>query len=234
MRLIVATGAPETWAGALIYLVAGAGFAAVVNFLWQHHVTRRTRRGRARLMHEDLMRCEVALLRVLAEPLSARWREEWFLAPMASATDAADVVSRLNPRALAPVSSALGWAEYSRNISQNPGSRSDMRRGKETLQMRIATIDFGRYVLSRASTPWSLRLIDYFCPFRPLTVPHDLRRPVDLESQSAKELQKLWRWSNRTFGTPQLLMQSMFHRASIDEVLAETRRTALNRGDQTG
>jgi len=93
--------------------LGGAGLGA-----WQSaRLQGMTRRGRARLVHEDLYRLQSTVTRLFYETLAPQqWGSTaWLLSALASKDDQQDVVAHLKDRTdFSNCAGALGWAEFVR------------------------------------------------------------------------------------------------------------------------
>jgi hypothetical protein len=98
------------FAGGII--VAGLG-------AWQAvQVERMNRRGRARLVHEDLRRLQSMVGRLYyATEREGEWGEKaWLGEPLADSDDQQDVVAHLKGENFEDCANALGWAAYFRQV----------------------------------------------------------------------------------------------------------------------
>jgi hypothetical protein len=127
------------FAGGII--VAGLGAWRAVQ------VERMNRRGRARLVHEDLRRLQSTVGRLYyATKKEGEWGEKaWLGEPLADSDDQQDVVAHLKGENFEDCANALGWAAYFRRVyTDRP---KGLAHTDEDLQKRYREFDRGRRAL---------------------------------------------------------------------------------------
>jgi hypothetical protein len=99
---------------------------------------RTSRRGRARLLHEDFVRFQSTVTRLVYQTDKAHdWGERsWLLAPLTSPDAQQDVLAHLTGWRLSGCASALGWAEYLRGPEGRGSAPSDVE--LELIYRRLA------------------------------------------------------------------------------------------------
>jgi hypothetical protein len=107
--------------GAVIAVLGGAVGGAVITQLVvlgrESFETRVRRRSYARMLHEDFLRQQSAVARAYyrsTDHTRAWWKEEEFLAPLATPEVYGDLLGALHGPRYVAVASALGWMEYLR------------------------------------------------------------------------------------------------------------------------
>jgi hypothetical protein len=151
--------------GALLTLITGVARESLS--------ARRLRRGRARIIHEDLYRLQSTLTRLYYEQPS---NSGWLLPELAGREDYLDVLSALGGQRLDALSSALGWQTYLRNRWDGGGALTEdqIRR----MYLRFAS---GRWAIGRlAGIDWRSRNSWHYRPHDPddlVPVSERTRRP---------------------------------------------------------
>jgi hypothetical protein len=108
-------------------LAGGSATGAGVAYWQAAGLSRTTRRGRARFLHEDLYRLQATITRLYYETASeSKWgKQAWLLSALASKDDQQDVVAHLEGEKFTRCAGALGWAEYIRSGYGKDAAPSD-------------------------------------------------------------------------------------------------------------
>lgn len=114
---LVAAIAGGSSLGALITAI----FAGSKEWLTARH----QRKGRARLVHEDLYRLQSTVTRMYYAKQQDDWEERWALPELASREAQQDVLSALTDPELRWLSSGLGWGQYLRSSEWPAGIDDD-------------------------------------------------------------------------------------------------------------
>jgi hypothetical protein len=112
-----------------------AGFAA--------RRRRAVRKGRARMLHEDLMHLQSTIARTFYAGPGTWWEDAWIVIPATSEADRQDLYSILERNEYTAVASALGWMDYfmrGRDAGRDAPTDQELR----TIYARLAA---ARYAL---------------------------------------------------------------------------------------
>jgi hypothetical protein len=119
-----------------------------------------TRRGRARLIHEDFYRLQSTVTRLFFQTKAEReWGERsWLLTALAGTSDQQDVVAHLRAREdFGDCAGALGWAEFLREGYGTGQAPDDL-----TLRAIYWRLDLGRKALETiADLPYAAHNPDH-------------------------------------------------------------------------
>jgi hypothetical protein len=133
---------------AAIVAIIGAAAGGVSGVFAGARESRITRRGRARLIHEDLYRLQSTITRMYYEREDeAGWgSKSWYLNPLADKEDQQDVLGHLRRWKLNTCAGALGWAEYLRSGREHDDVQAPTKDDLIKIYARIAE---GRMAVSK-------------------------------------------------------------------------------------
>ena len=155
-------------------LVGGSLLGTLGGWLSSWRTSQLTRRGRARLIHEDFYRLQSTVSRLIFETnAEGDWGpKSWVTSPLADKSDQQDVVSHLKKRVeFGDCAGALGWAEFLREAYGVERAPNDF--SLRTIYWRL---DLGRKALADLSDlPYSAHHPERIVP------PADRLRNIGLE-----------------------------------------------------
>ncbi len=126
-------------------LIGGTFFGTLGGWVSAWRTSNLTRRGRARLIHEDFYRLQSTVTRLVFQTeKEGDWGDKsWLLTALADKPDQQDVVAHLRAREdFGACAGALGWAEYLREAYGNAQAPDD-----RTLSTIYWRLDLGRRAL---------------------------------------------------------------------------------------
>jgi len=153
-------------------LIGGGLLGTAGGWVSSWRIAALTRRGRARLIHEDFYRLQSTISRLFFQTRSeGEWgAKSWLTSALADKGDQQDVVAHLKGREdFGTCAGALGWAEYLRE-----GYGIDHAPDDRTLRTIYWRLDLGRRALAGISDlPYSAHHPERVSP------PQELRNGID-------------------------------------------------------
>jgi hypothetical protein len=117
-------------------LVGGTVGGTALTRYYASRTKRDIRKGRARLLHEDLMHLQGTLARTFYAEEIAWWDESWLLPLVTTSVDRRDLFTALSHDEYATLASALGWMDYlieGRKAARPPPTDAELTRIYERL-----------------------------------------------------------------------------------------------------
>jgi hypothetical protein len=146
-------------------LLGGGLLGTVGGWLTTWQVAEMNRRGRARLLHEDLYRLQSTVTRLFFQTAAeGDWGEKpWLLVPLCDKADQQDVISHLKAgEGFSDCAGALGWAEYLREDYGSGRAPDD-----QALQKMYRRLDRGRRSLETlAKLPYATHDPEHVVPLQ--------------------------------------------------------------------
>lgn len=192
----------------LLTALLATGFTAVLaRIIYDQWRANLSTAGSAQLINEDLLRCQVAMLRMLSSDRQD-WKAYWFLDWLAKPEAVSEVVARLDRESMHALARAIGWAHF---MAAEVGDAALSDIGRDELKARVAILELGREAL--ASKRWLPRRKFVRST---LGVPPELvGKGLVLERVESSELKRMRRSVDRGDRIEVTLATRMFARSKI-------------------